>query len=273
MPSGRQGTVARNTVEQHQESECPSDFQIIDLAVNHPEANDEEYRGETRTVTVHRSAEKRRKETKHIFVRRRVEDMPVEPRRENIVTPGIVLAFPMKSNGSLILEQQYVFAFLPINEYCFRFLIQGDFILTASRESLALTAWNEKLQEAIPSAFEVAVHRFNNIKGGLGYAWPQYLELLATGIAFGKDLGDKLVKHLGSCLILQIRAGSFQKPQDLVFIPPEFCFDGEPMINFKRLQGEQLAFEYAPNGTLLSSLKSLGVKVMDDEMFFEQFHS
>ncbi|EFQ26640.1 uncharacterized protein GLRG_02460 [Colletotrichum graminicola M1.001] len=241
--------------------------------------DDEEYQGEMKTVTVQSTTEKRRKKTRYIFVRRIVDDMPVEPRRENIVTSEIVLAFPLHNDGSLILEPQHVFAFLPINQYGFRaspcpFLIQGDFVLTASRESLAPTAWNEKLQEAIPSAFEAAVHRFNNIEGGLRYVWPQYLERLPTGIAFGKDLRAKLVKHLGSCQILQSRAGltSFQKPGDLVFVPPEFCLDGEPLIESQRLQEQLLALEYAPNGKLPSSLESLGVEVMNDERFVIQFH-
>ncbi|GKT96161.1 heterokaryon incompatibility protein [Colletotrichum tofieldiae] len=235
--------------------------------------DDKEYQGETRAVVVHDSARNTSRVTKYIVVRKRVDDMPKEPRRENIMTSEVTLAFPLTSKGNLIVQQQQVFAFLPINYYGFRFLIQGDFILTASRESLAPAAWNEKLQEAIPSAFEAAIHRFNSIEGGLRYLWPQYLELSATGIAFGENLGPKLVKYLGSCQILQgcDDLNSFQKPRNLVFVPPKFCLYGKPLIECRRQQERYLAFEYAPNGTLPSSLNSLGVRTMDDQLFVSHF--
>ncbi|GJC82809.1 hypothetical protein ColLi_05647 [Colletotrichum liriopes] len=223
--------------------------------------DDKEYQGETRAVVVHNSARNTSRVTKYIVVRKRVDDMPKEPRRENIMTSEVTLAFPLTSKGNLIVHQQQVFAFLPINYYGFQ---PGE---------PCPAAWNEKLQEAIPSAFEAAIHRFNSIEGGLRYLWPQYLERSATGIAFGENLGSKLVKYLGSCQILQGWGDldSFQKPSSLVFVPPEFCLYGKPLIECRRQQERYLAFEYAPNGTLPSSLDSLGVSAMDDQLFVSHF--
>ncbi|WQF83126.1 hypothetical protein CDEST_08140 [Colletotrichum destructivum] len=211
---------------------------------------DDELHGETRAVMVHHSIGDTRT-TKYIIVRKIVDNAPTEPRRKCVVTLEVTLAFPQKGDGSPRVVPQHIFAFLPTNYYSFRmslfaeeiFLIQGDFILTASRESLAPTAWNEKLQETIPGAFEAAIHRSNDTKSGIRYSCPQYLEYLTTGIAFGKNLGPKLFKHPRFCRILR-NCHSL----DLFFMPG--CL-------------VHLAFDYAPKGRLPFGLVDLGVKVID----------
>ncbi|KAJ0165401.1 hypothetical protein CTA2_11383 [Colletotrichum tanaceti] len=218
--------------------------------------DDKEFHGETRAVTLHHGPEETRRITKYIIVRKIVDNMPTEPRRESVVTSELTLAFPLEGNGS------------PRT-----FLIQGDFILKASRESIAHTAWNERLQETIPGAFEAAIHRFNETKGVIRYSWPQYLEYSTTGIAFGKDLRPNLFKHLSSCRILRSRHSLdvFFMSGDLVFVPPEYRLDGEPLIESPLQCQKHLAFDYAPKGKLLYGLAALGVKAMDIVVFSSHF--
>jgi len=52
------------------------------------------------------------------------------------------------------LQQQQVFAFLPLRSYGFRFIVQGDFDLPSSRECVTSdSSWNQWLREQIPNLF------------------------------------------------------------------------------------------------------------------------
>ena len=52
------------------------------------------------------------------------------------------------------LQQQHVFAFLPLRSYGFRFILQGDFDLPSSREDVnSDSPWNQWLREEIPPLF------------------------------------------------------------------------------------------------------------------------
>ena len=49
----------------------------------------------------------------------------------------IILAFPRNDDGSAdASKEQPVFAFLPVTEYGFKFIIQADFLLPVSREDI-----------------------------------------------------------------------------------------------------------------------------------------
>ena len=58
------------------------------------------------------------------------------------------------------LDQQQVFAFLPLRSYGFRFIVQGDFELPSSREDVnSDSPWNQWLREEIPSLFMTALEK------------------------------------------------------------------------------------------------------------------
>lgn len=144
----------------------------------------------------------------------------------------------------------------------------------ADREHLpAKNAWNEALRNAIPKAFEKAVERFNGIGTSLRYSWPGFLEHISCRDPFWDALSTRLIKHLQSLPILECRSGSgcFRMPQTLFFVPPEYRLDGEPLIDSPRQRERHLAFQYAPDSTLPSALRSLGVKLMDNDQFISQF--
>jgi hypothetical protein len=53
---------------------------------------------------------------------------------------------------------QPIYAFLPTLTKCFKFVVQGDFILSTSRESIMEnSAWNRMLLDRIPAMFVDAV--------------------------------------------------------------------------------------------------------------------
>lgn len=58
------------------------------------------------------------------------------------------------------LQQQQVFAFLPLRSYGFRFILQGDFDLPSSREDVnSDSPWNQWLREEIPPLFMKALDK------------------------------------------------------------------------------------------------------------------
>ncbi|RSM02003.1 hypothetical protein CDV31_011086 [Fusarium ambrosium] len=106
----------------------------------------------------------------YIIVKHFVSKLPEDKDRLGVVESEISLAFPPlheTSDG----HTHAVYAFLPIRDYGFKvghftlspsfeleliygkFLLQGDFLLTANREDILDNAWNRALLEACADAF------------------------------------------------------------------------------------------------------------------------
>ncbi|KAH0427347.1 heterokaryon incompatibility [Colletotrichum camelliae] len=233
--------------------------------------HEEKLQGETKTIDCQRHGESFRNK-KFLITRRMLNDMPNEEKRTGISASEITLAFPLNKYGQPEFDPQHVFSFLAIACYGFPFLIQGDFILLASREGLSAgNAWNNKLRDAIPEAFLQAVDRFNKIEGRLRYSWLRYLEYNVSYDPFWKRLDEKLMHHLRAHPILRNRLGNTLKPADLIFIPKEYRLEGEPLLDFS--SERHLAFEYLPHDAtcLTDSLRRLGVSTMNDDVFVKHF--
>ncbi|XP_050398302.1 uncharacterized protein LOC126816138 isoform X1 [Patella vulgata] len=70
----------------------------------------------------------------------------------------IALAFPLKPNYKkhlqVLPDKQLVFAFLPLRNYGFRFIVQGDFDVPSSRECVDRdSAWNQWIRNEIHNLF------------------------------------------------------------------------------------------------------------------------
>jgi hypothetical protein len=83
----------------------------------------------------------------------------------------VALAFPLSTDMKTIiqakdLQQQQVFAFLPLRSYGFRFIVQGDFDLPSSREDVnSDSAWNQYIRDEIPQLFLHALDRIKSLPG------------------------------------------------------------------------------------------------------------
>ncbi|KAH6672747.1 hypothetical protein F5X68DRAFT_175032 [Plectosphaerella plurivora] len=87
----------------------------------------------------------------------------------------VVLAFPLTSDLQPLIERQELFAFLPIRESGFKFLIQADFDTSASRQDIVTTSLrNANLRDAIADAFIKAVLQFCE-HPLLCFTWPLFL--------------------------------------------------------------------------------------------------
>ncbi|CAI0380265.1 unnamed protein product [Linum tenue] len=85
--------------------------------------------------------------------------------RPKVHATQISVAFTLKESGNRdytpCLDQQPVFAFLPLRGYGLKFILQGDFILTSSREEVDRNnPWNEWLLASFPALFVSAEKSF-----------------------------------------------------------------------------------------------------------------
>ncbi|KAJ0152697.1 Benzoate 4-monooxygenase [Fusarium oxysporum f. sp. albedinis] len=87
----------------------------------------------------------------------------------------VVLAFPLADSGTPIVENQDVFAFLPMRPMGFKFLIHTDFVTEASRQGIVTTSLrNRGLLNGIADCFIKAIEEFCQ-HPSLQYQWMRWL--------------------------------------------------------------------------------------------------
>ncbi|KAF4467775.1 hypothetical protein FALBO_5349 [Fusarium albosuccineum] len=144
-----------------------------------------------------------------------VSRLPEEKDRAGVTESEIVLAFS-SWNENLEDSTQSVYAFLPIRDYGFKFLIQGDFLLTANREDVQDSPWNRALREACADAFVKAAYRLN--KGPERYTWIRYLPGKRI-VGFFEPLRDLILEKLSKEPILEAFSGRMVAPAELTYVP------------------------------------------------------
>ncbi|KAH7070360.1 hypothetical protein BKA63DRAFT_605622 [Paraphoma chrysanthemicola] len=108
--------------------------------------------------------------------------LPTDERRKDRTEAKIELAFPIDTitrQPKLSDTGQYIFAYLPLQRLPqIQFLIQSDFITSASRESVLDCAWNDALCEGVSDLFVSAVTgTFAQPKHQLRFSWLDYLPI------------------------------------------------------------------------------------------------
>ncbi|CAH0025380.1 unnamed protein product [Clonostachys rhizophaga] len=121
-------------------------------------------------------------------------------------TAEIVLAFPLTEKSEPLLEKQDLFAFLPVRELEYKFIIQSDFDTSANRQDIVTSSRrNMSLQDGIASAFVKAVLQFLH-DPTLCYQWPRFLP--ATGDSsnsFWSSLNEKIEFRILNTPIMRSR--------------------------------------------------------------------
>ncbi|KAL1877359.1 hypothetical protein VTK73DRAFT_8654 [Phialemonium thermophilum] len=109
--------------------------------------------------------------TKHVATGLANNENRTQPQPES----EVVLAFPLTAQSDPVVAQQWLFAFLPVRQMGFKFLIQADFVTQANRQDIVTTsARNEGLADGIADAFVKAVLQMCN-HATLRYKWMRYL--------------------------------------------------------------------------------------------------
>ncbi|KAK4140599.1 uncharacterized protein C8A04DRAFT_39752 [Dichotomopilus funicola] len=226
------------------------------------------------------------REKKYVIYRHEVRDLPSDPVREGVSASEAILAFPFRSqtdNGCVpVIESHKTFAFLPINDFGFKFAIHADFLLVASREALEeRRPWNLALRDGIRDAFLAAMQGFafsspEDQLGGFRFTWPKYLTRTPHGSEFWDELYADIIKHLRQRPLLASQHGppnKFCNPSTLRYVPTKYRFHGRTL--FEPLSDESshdhLSFQY---DDVWSELEQLGVQPLSlDELCteFEQW--
>ncbi|KAH7302958.1 hypothetical protein B0I35DRAFT_500441 [Stachybotrys elegans] len=208
--------------------------------------------GETKTITLSKAEDDMGTEMKYIIVRHDHGGMPHDGRREGVTTSEVVLAFPVRGSNTPITSNQKVFAFLPIDDYGFKFLIHADFLLVASREGLEYgRPWNVSLRDAVQAAFSAAIARFVTAPADAGddsmcYMWPKYINHHTSAHSFWNALHAGIIHDLSSAYILQscdAMAGFF-RATDLRYVPELFRFEGQALFDCPSTRRRHLSFGY-----------------------------
>ncbi|KAF5008934.1 hypothetical protein FDECE_4797 [Fusarium decemcellulare] len=221
--------------------------------------------GETATVYSTYGNENLTLDKKYAITRFNASRMPSDTRREGITRSEVILAFPINESKSPKMGRHKAFAFLPIDDFGFKFLVHADFLLVASREGLDYGCkWNIALRDAISATFLLAVKRFISMPAGesgpgLRYMWPQYTKHHQSSHDFWNQLHDDILRDLRFERVLESRDASagFYIPRQLRFMPTKFRFEGDALFDSPSLRKKQLAFQY---DGVYGQLELLGVQ-------------
>lgn len=218
----------------------------------------------------------------------RVTNLGQDHRRKGREHSDILLAFPGMLSRYPPTVTQNVYSFLPIRNYGFKvglssarldkawasnlrlikFIIQADFLLTASREDIDNSSdWNLKLRDELPRALLTAIKRFNSRR--LFNEWLPYLIFDYNQPGFFEDLGKDVLKLLSRQPILKSITGDLKPPSELTRIPASLADrNGGSMIprGFSpyTLVAPELMSEFA------AALDGLGVRTLSNDEFINQ---
>ncbi|KAE8452297.1 hypothetical protein EG329_000997 [Mollisiaceae sp. DMI_Dod_QoI] len=162
--------------------------------------------------------------------KRRIKNLPHDEARKHTSESTIVLAFPITKDSEPIVNQQHVYAFLPLRLAGFTFLIQADFITQASREDVFHSARNRALLAGVAKTFRAAVLRFCD-NPSLRYKWMRWLPSDSISDEFWKELRFNIISLLNSTHCLQSWSGkSLCLPSELYWLPEDYQDRGEPLF-------------------------------------------
>lgn len=225
---------------------------------------------------------------RYVLVRHLAQTPVEEPGRENVQESEIVLAFPVTEIQEPVTKQQDVHAFLPLRCYgfkvCFpvwtqthaetcyeKFIIQADFITSASREDvLADKPWNESLRGGVVDTFLLAIDRFDG-DPVMRNVWFRYLPESISD-SFFCYVEHKLLEEFLRKQILRSSDGTYHRASQLFFLPLSFHDEsGAPLIPEACLPLAQRYlspdYDIHPDRQDRPILRRLGVREMTNEDF------
>ena len=162
-------------------------------------------------------------EQKYYTNKRDLRNLPFDENRidtngHSIDQTTVILGFPIDLQDQPVLEDQYTYAFLPLRQMGFKFLIQADFVTQMSREDVEDSARNRAVLEGVAEAFSDAVASFCK-NPSLRYRWMRYLPERSTSRSFWGPLGAQICDKLEELPLLESWTGTgLYKPADLAFL-------------------------------------------------------
>ncbi|SCV58621.1 uncharacterized protein FFB14_15750 [Fusarium fujikuroi] len=224
---------------------------------------DPRYDGETVKISVQGDAVTSKEYIVHRYT---AQKLPAVPQREGIDSSEFVIAFAVDDKATPVSTTQKVFAFLPVDDFGFRFLIHADFILVASREGIDESSiWNWALRDVIQFAFVASIRRLVALSHGDGerlcYTWPKYIPRHSERPGFWHGLHQNMMNSLSETPLLVSGAGdTLRKPTDLYYVPRDWRFENGALFDLPSLLQTHLSFRY---DNVRQELSLIGVSSLD----------
>ncbi|KAL2038032.1 hypothetical protein N7G274_009252 [Stereocaulon virgatum] len=185
-----------------------------------------------RSVLTETSLHDAPKVTQYHFTRRMIGNLPEDVHRQGQNQAEVVPTFPPDARSFPIIEQQHVFAYLPVRQVGFSFQIQSNFVVPASRQDVIESAWNGAMLDGVARTFQDAVLQFCK-HPTLRFYWVRYLPGKTISDKFWPKLLPKIVVLLKQSPFLLSRSGKFRKTRSqLKWLPGDAVDEnGEPLFN------------------------------------------
>lgn len=117
-------------------------------------------------------------ESRWLMVEERLTNPLQQRKGKQVAQTTVALGFPVDENNAAAAGRQCnAYALLPVQQIPFDFAVHGDFITTASRESVdSDSPWNQLLRSALANLFVTAVQQlFVPSPTKLATTWPRFL--------------------------------------------------------------------------------------------------
>lgn len=234
-------------------------------------------------------------ETHFLETRFGVENLPLEARRPGRCSSELILASPVPADCDMSPPSTttYVYSGLPIEshglnvrslvwgpktpdtmmlantKYLYQFLVNADFILTASRQSIDVSRpWNIALRDAMPMALIKAIEEMT-VTSRMRYAWPWLITDPGPSSFFASAMIG-VRRTLKSMKILESYDGCLRVPTELTFVDPGiFGVQGQVATLSPLTESRYLSSKY-PSWTIDAAI-ALGVKRLTNATFLDDF--
>ncbi|KAH9161222.1 hypothetical protein LEN26_001525, partial [Aphanomyces euteiches] len=179
---------------------------IISLKISNRLTNvDIEYRKEwlsEKIVLLHSNTQ----DAQQWYVERKA--IPIPPSFVNKGSSTLLeIAFPL---SNVTPQNQPVFAFLPLQTYGFKFILQANFELPSSREAILDNSWNQFILENIPKVF-------TDTLVSLLYKYPHLIQMVPLEIAPPfHSVAQAICRQLQDLAIIQTTSGEFFPPRHVI---------------------------------------------------------
>ncbi|GLA44212.1 hypothetical protein AnigIFM63309_002797 [Aspergillus niger] len=209
----------------------------------------------------------------YVVCRYEVKGMPHEKKRPGRQTTELRIAFPVDDFGQPVLESQDVYAVLPVRSYGFTFLLQGDFLLSTSREEISSSReWNRMLCESLPNAFTAAVKEI--VAHRSDFPWFRFLPDIRPEKSFFEQVKHCIPSQLAKERVL-LCEGIGENGQDLLALPGSLRYvprkfrdsNGYPLTLCPTTRDGYLSVRYLHEDW--SYIQRLGVKQMTANEFMD----
>ncbi|KZV89123.1 hypothetical protein EXIGLDRAFT_797156 [Exidia glandulosa HHB12029] len=183
-----------------------------------------------------------------------------EKKREGATTTELILAFPLNADLEPLRTSQMAYAFLPMRNFGFNFIIQGDFLTAANREDiLTELAWNTTIRNSISRVFLAAFDKFCGYPK-LRFTWPRFVPRASdVPSAFFRTVVDDIRSVLSNKDVIICRDANLRR-MSCVKLPAEYSLGGEPLVPERQVPFYYVSRDYPAD--VVTLLRDIGVQDM-----------